>query len=177
MTLRSIACMLPLVAGLAPNLLGSHDPTLNDEYALRGLKSVYIVVSEPAIQDQVLRPLRPVITEAVESAVKKAGVDIVSQEQRRTLPTTPGLFVEVREYAERSQGRVVYHITATLRERMQLERDPSVLIPVSTWSATETAILIDDPETTILRVVDGMLKKFADAVRPADPKEQGDVRE
>jgi len=103
----------------------------NDKEALRGIKSIGVVIKGLSRKVTKLGITRDKLRTDVELKLRMAGINVVTREELHTNPEMP--FLEVTIILGYSKPTFVYAVLVGLYERVRLERDPKIISYAMPW--------------------------------------------
>jgi len=139
---------------------------------LKGISGVYVLIDEigPDAQEEGLT--RSLLQTDVETQLRKADIRILKREKSLKPPGIPYLYVYVSAMNGKVIGLYAINIHVGLKQLIYLMRDPSIIIPVETWSV-EWVGMVDfkQMKESVQEQLRDLVGKFINAYLAVNPKE------
>ena len=159
------------------SLIGVSSSVFAIDNSLKGIKSVYVLVShiEPELVQAGLT-LDQIHTD-VELKLRLAGIKVLNKGLKKALEETnkpltitePFLDIKVASFEEEREGIFIYNIKYELHQEVSLTRNPSIKVTVSTWDDNIVAI---GEVNKIREEIKGLVDNFLFAYLSVNSKKQ-----
>jgi hypothetical protein len=127
---------VPTARAQAPSIIGAErSGESGEEASLRGLPGLRVLVEHFDEDAQRYLSHTAVVT-AVELALRRSGIKVLSEEQWLATPGNPYLYVNV-SVLDRGDGLIVYTVDCVVKQTITLDRDPAcpILFFGTTWKS------------------------------------------
>ena len=111
---------------------------------LRGLEGIGVIVENLREDAGRERLTTTQVQTDVKLRLRKAGIRVLTEEQRLKTPGRPYLYVNVNARKVEQMDHYVYSIRVALRQIVSLERDPSITTVGETWDQGYLGITTTD---------------------------------
>jgi len=169
---KAVLATLLLLSALTSVSVAQGDDEVLTRPSLVGLKGVFVLVEDlPDVAERAGLSKTQLQTD-VELRLRQGGVPVLSQEQRRTAPGNPTLYVNVN-VLQVSPEFYAFSALMELEQNVQLLRAPSITqVGVPTWSATGTlgTWSRDNFSDKVRQRVKDMTDQFVNAYLAVNPK-------
>jgi hypothetical protein len=169
-----------LIVGVGVLLLASSSANGFDlevtRATLRGIEGVHVLVEgnidTHAQQAGLTQNQRQT---AVELRLRKAGIRVVTQEQSRSMPGRPWLYVAVAVLKSPPIDVWAFTIYVEVRQMVSLTRAPEIVIPGSTWAASAGLYTVHTSmlQQTVRERLADVIDVFINAYLAVNPEQAG----
>lgn len=101
--------------------------------SLSGLQGVYVIIEDFDSKAEEYGFDRQVYQNDVELQLRKRGVKVFSDDEIDQVAGWPALFITVQPLISETMGIAAVNISAELKEKVMLLRNPTVITPATTW--------------------------------------------
>lgn len=103
--------------------------------SLRGLKGIYVLIENlpPDIEEKGGLTKDQIRTD-IELKLRLAGIKVIPKEDRFGIPGWPFLYVNI-DARRNLPGLIIYSVSISLEQQVNLSRDPKIRINATTWSS------------------------------------------